>query len=513
MAEDGQPPDLFTVEDASPHQSAMEIRSPATDASVRARWRALVLTDPVARLVRNAAHAGIDDGVFDLRQLALAAIDVAVASLGFARQITLAQLVDAVAGLAQLMDDQGSPAAAIEAARWVIRGLLNDAENQSKFVYVFHDVRAVPPRREEYPFKLLSLQDSPSGAVVQASPQAVMLYLNGLNLDVDDAEEALSVVLRRQLEDRRFEAAGRTAETAERTSVAMSATLADIIESTRRDVRSADWLVDVPTRLARARRHVRIRIEEDGDVIGHVMSGIDAESDAAVRRASGELVQTLQRIRDVHLDLASRTAGAREVLQQAQLRQVFSRPVRLRLLNVERELFEPILTMPAAEAQTVGEAFSDRILGFRLPRILHLGDLVDALLAPTRQVTPVEYVPEDPGDADEADAQAYPPEVIAAATRVLRQAELEPVPLTQLVDAATAVDPEEVGGAVEDVIELVTLAALWAYAPDQPEPGDSPTAGIDALLGALMAERTGQTIDRPTVWGNQLMISSTEVSS
>ncbi|GAA2531616.1 hypothetical protein GCM10010201_33890 [Pilimelia columellifera subsp. columellifera] len=506
-------PDLFTVEDASSEPSTIEIRSPAGDASVRARWRALVLTDPVARLVRNAGHAGIDDDVFDLRQLALAAIDVAVASMGFARQITLAQLVDTVAGLARLMDGREDSAAAVETARWVVRGLLNDAENQGKFVYVFHDIRSTPHRREEYAFRLLSLQDSPSGAVVQASPQAVMLYLNGLNLDVDDAEEALSVVLRRQLDDRRFEAAGRTAETAERASVAMAATLADIIESTRRDVRSADWLVDVPARLARARKHVKARIEADGQVIGHVMSGIDAESDAAVRRASGDLVETLQRIRDVHLDLASRAAGAREVLQQAQLRQVFSRPVRLRLLNVERELFEPILTMTTADAQAVGEAFTDRILGFRLPRVLHLGDLVDTLLASTRQVTPVGYAPEDPGNADEADAQAYPPKVIAAATKILRQAEHGPVPLTQLVDAATAVDPDEVDGAVEDLIELVTLAALWAYAPDLPEPGDSPSAGIDTLIAALEAERTAHTIDRPMVWGNQLMISAIEAAS
>ncbi|MFF5230303.1 hypothetical protein [Dactylosporangium sp. NPDC000521] len=511
----GQPPDLFTVEDASSEPSMIEIRSPAADASVRARWRALVLTDPVARLVRNAGHAGVDDDVFDLRELALAAIDVAVASMGFARQITLAQLVENVAELARLMNDGDDPAAAVEAARWVVRGLLNDAENQSKFVYVFHNVRATPRRREWYAFKLLSLQDSPSGAVVQASPQAVMLYLSGLNLDVDDAEEALSVVLRRQLDDRRFEAAGRTAETAERASVAMAATLADIIESTRRDVRSADWQVDVPARLTRARKHVEARIEADGEVVGHVMSGIDAESDAAVRRASGDLVETLHRIRDVHLDLAQRVAGAREVLEQAQLRQIFARPVlrQLRLLNVERELFEPVLTMTAAEAQAVGEAFTDRVLGFRLPRVLHLGDLLDLLLAPTRQVAPIEYVPEDPGDADEADAQAYPPEVITAAARILRQAEQRPVPLTELVDAACTVDPEQVGGAVDDVVELVTLAALWAYAPDLPEPGDSPTTGIDALIASLAAQRTGDTIDRPTVWGDQLMISSTEAAS
>ncbi|MEU8658045.1 hypothetical protein [Actinoplanes philippinensis] len=508
--DDDQQPDLFSTDEASPDHAPLEVRSPAADASVRARWRALVLTDPVARLVRNAAHAGVDDATYDLRQLALAAIDIAVASMGFARQITLSHLVASVAELAQLMDGKADRTAATEAARWVLRGLLNDAENQGSFVYVFHDVRANPPRREEYPFKLLSLQDSPSGAVVQPSPQAVMLYLNGLNLDVDDAEEALSVVLRRQLDDRRFEAAGRTAATAERASVAMAATLSEIIESTRRNVHSADWLTAVPAHLAKARKHVQARIEADGEVISHVMSGIDAEADAAVRRASGDLVETLHRIRDVHLDLAARAAGAREVYRQAQLQQIFSRPVRLRLLNVERELFEPLLTMTTGEAEPVATAFTDRVLGFRIPRVLQLGDLVDLMLAPTRQTIPVEYVPEDPGDDDEADVQAYPPAVVAAAAKILRQAQHTPTPLSELVDAAAATDSEVVGAAVDDVIELVTLACLWAYAPDTPEPGDTNDTGIDALISTLTANRTDRTIDRPAVWGDELMISSTE---
>jgi hypothetical protein len=331
---------------------------------MRARWRALVLTDPVARLVRNAGHAGVDDGVHDLRQLALAAIDIAVASMGFARQITLAELVGSIAELAQSMDGgQGDLASAVEAARWVIRGLLNDAENQSAFVYAFRDVRTHPPRREEYAFKLLQLQDSPVGAIVQPSPQAVMLYLNGLDLDVDDAEEALAVVLQRQLQDRRFEAAGRTAAQAERVSVAMSASLSEIIESTRRDVRSFDWMTDVPTRLERARDHAEARIAIDGDVIDHVTSGMDTESNAAVRLASGELVETLRRIRQVHLDLARRAGGARTVFIQAQINQVFTRPQRLRLLDLEQELFHPVLALSKAQAAAVTDVFGDRILG------------------------------------------------------------------------------------------------------------------------------------------------------
>src|SRR5881628_1171365 len=108
---DPDPTSMVTV-------SNVTVRSPAADASMRARWRALVLTDPVARLVRNAAHSSVDDAVYDLRQLAMAAIDLAVASMGFARQITLAELVESIAELAARMRHEAPDRQAdVDAAR------------------------------------------------------------------------------------------------------------------------------------------------------------------------------------------------------------------------------------------------------------------------------------------------------------------------------------------------------------------------------------------------------------
>lgn len=494
-------PDLF---DSGPVGSSdqPEVRSPAADASMRARWRALILTDPVARLVRNAAHTGVHQA-YDLRQLALAAVDIAVASMGFARQVTLAELIESTAELAAVMHPAGTADDHQDAARWVVKGLLNDADNQGAFVYTFVDALVSPPRREEYAFKLLQLQDGPDGAVVLASHQAVMLYLNGLDLDVDDAEAAFSVVLQRQLRDRRFEAAARTATQAERVSVAMSASLADVLDATRRDVRAFDWITDVPHRLARARDHVEARIAADAEVLNHVAAGIDTETDSAVRQASGDLVETLRRIRRVHLDLAERVAGARGVFLQAQLSQVFARRVHLRLLNIEPELFHPVLNAPADDARVVAEAFGDRVLGLRVPRLLHLDGLVDMLLAPPRAAEPEDVEPETPGEVEGVDLQAYPPAVVAEATRILRRAAARPVTLSSLLDSAAP------GG--DDLRELVLLTALWSYAPDVADPDQDPGAerGADltALVSALSAERSGGRLEHPLAWGDDLLVS------
>ena len=49
--------------------------------------------------------------------------------------------------------------------------------------------------------RLLSLRDTEYGAVLVASDQAVMLYLEGLDVDIEDADAGLAHVLQRQLDE------------------------------------------------------------------------------------------------------------------------------------------------------------------------------------------------------------------------------------------------------------------------------------------------------------------------
>jgi hypothetical protein len=115
--------------------------------------------------------------------------------------------------------------------------------------------------------------------------------------------------------------------------------LTDLLDATSRDVRSRDWLVDVPERLDRARRHVEGRIGEDDRFLEHVQAGLDAEASADVRLASGQIVDMLRRAKRVHLELERRLVGARDVFLVEQVRQRLARRRRLRLLAFGDELF------------------------------------------------------------------------------------------------------------------------------------------------------------------------------
>uniref|UniRef100_UPI0015EFF1EC hypothetical protein n=1 Tax=Pseudonocardia pini TaxID=2758030 RepID=UPI0015EFF1EC len=440
--------------------TAGPVVSPAADATARARWRALTLTDPISRLVRNAAHAGVADEEFDLRQLALAAVDVVVGSMGFAREATLDEVADELTGLAARMRPERAGRAR-DVAQVVLKGLLNEAHEHRRFTYWFADLSGEQVVREPYSFRLLSLREAEYGPVLTASDQAITLFLHGLDVDLEDADRALAHVLQRQLDDRRFDAAVRTAAQAERTSVGISATLSELLEATRRDVGTHDWLVDVPERLAVARRHVEERIAEDDRFLEHVQSGLDAGGSATsadVRAASGRIVDLLSRVRQVHLDLERRLVGAREVFLSAQVRQRLARRRRLRLLALGDDVLRPVLDLPREQAEPVTTAFADRTLGVSVPRLVRFDDLVDQLWAPPRQRETVEPVPEEVGlaeadDGSAEDVQRYPAVVVEAAREVLLPARTEPTRLSELLATCGS----------DEVAELVLLTALWAF--------------------------------------------------
>ena len=485
--------------------------SPTADATARSRWRSLVLTDPVARLVRNAAHAGIDDSAYDLRQLALAAIDLVVGSMGFARETTVDEVVDTLTSLAARMRPAQEWAQEWQdVAQAVLKGLLNDAHEQRRFTYYFAEIGSdAGTRWEPYSFRLLSLRDTEFGAVLVASDQAITLYLHGLDVDLEDADRALAHVLQRQLEDERFDAAARTAAQAERTSVGLSATLTELLDATRRDVGSTDWAADLPDRLTRARRHVEVRIAEDDRLLEHVQGGLDAETSPAVRAVSGQIVDLVGRAKQVHLDLERRLVGARDVFLAAQVRQRIARRRRLRMFTVGEDVLGPALALPVADAAPVVEGFANRALGVTVPRLVRFDDLLDALWAVPRVPEPVPAEAEErdepvPGE----DPQGYSAAVMDAAQDVLGRVDEGPVRLSALLDDVGAHAGSDADG--PDLAELVMLSALWAFAPDPLDPtstDDDAGAEVGLLAGGLVAHDDGTPLRHALAGGRDLILS------
>lgn len=492
--------DAVLIDELVESATAKPPTTPASaDDTLLRRWRSLLVTEPIARMVRAAAHVDLDLEPYDLHHLALSAIDIVVNSMGFEAEASLDRVVDELTHLAAAMATARSAAEHRAVGTLVVKGLLNEQEDGRKFSYTHVDRGG---RRVPFAFRLLSLRDTESGTSVTASDEAILVFLRGLDQDLEDAEVAMGIVLDRQLRDGRFEAAELSADQAKRISTAMAAQLSDLLDETRRDVGTVDWERDVPERLRRAREHVKQRIGEDDRFLEHVQRGIDTADSEPVRQISGRIADLLHDARGVHLDLERRLVGARKVFLESLVRQRLARRRRLRLLAMREDIFDPVLSLPVDSAVEVTDAFAERALGVRALHLPRLEPLIGMLWNPVRvrEVQPEE--PEEPGELNgEPEANRYPEEAMAAATEILGLAHEADVRLSELLDFAEAYGP--------DVVELVWLSSLWSFAPERGDVDADTSLELEKLVSDLESVDDGTRLDHPRFSGADLLVRST----
>jgi hypothetical protein len=467
------------------------------------RWRSQVVTAPIEQMARAGAHAG-DEGArfaerYDLRRIAHRAIDAVVASMGFARELTDTDLVAGMAALASQMAPDAEPAEWTEVAEFVYGHLLNAPDDFAKFAFTGIDAGG---RRRPFEFQLLLPRVADAGIAINASPEAINVFLKAFDLDVTDAEVAMSVMLERQISEGRFEAAAATAEAAGRISVAAAARISEMLEDTRRDVGSVDWRGSARDDLARARTHVSGRITEDDRLLAHVEAGTEAD-DAAVRVAAGQIAEVLAGAKRLHLHLEDRLVRAHRTFLDAQGAQRLARRQRLRLLSLRDEVFLPALVLPRASASRVTDAFAAAAAGPVTPRLPWLAGLLDALLAPSRAPEPALREAEEPDVPDEPDPQSYPEAALDAARAIFATCNDAPRRLGDLLADAE-------GTGEEDVTSLVWLGALWAYAPDVPEDADldAATSVPSDIAAGLVALDDGSRLTSGAFRGADLLVGT-----
>jgi hypothetical protein len=494
---------LFGGAAPEPGQSA---RPPAASAAatMQRRWRALTATAPINALVANIHHQDIDDEAYDLRQLAISAIDLVVSTMGYGQELTVEDATDHLITLAREMNpapqDEGEHQ---EIAAAVLSNLLNANSDQRRFSYRYADMAAEPATWAEYTFKLLQLRETEHGDCLVASDQAVMLYVRALDTDLEDAEYAHAVLLARQLADGRLDSAEFSADDALRTSTGFAATLATLLTDTTRDVASHDWAKDVPARLSRARKHIKERIGEDGKLLEYLRTGLDTDVTDEVRDSSGRIIDLLEAGRDMHLSVLSTLVDARPVHVAALNRQRLAARRRLRLLRLPEDVLNPCLMLGCWPAEAVTTAFADAASGVSVPRQATLRLMMRALWAPPRQIEHAPPIPEDPEFTDEPDPQTYPEHVIAAARAHLEPVRTGEVRLSALIEAIHDTDLDE--DTKEAVTELVVLSVLWAFDPILDD--DENAAQVDLLAADLHAIDDGTVLAHPWAFGSDLLVS------
>ena len=173
-----------------------------SDASFPARVAALLRSRPLSEAAFNADRQGWPEHVYDIPSFALAAIDTVIASQGFEEESTYEQVITALVALASRAAPERPSAEHHKVAAYTVDSLLNRANREMGFAYRISDytLDAGGHRQREVRFRLLlEREDAARGSLLNATRDAVVALIGGLEFDVEDEQVANEILLERQL--------------------------------------------------------------------------------------------------------------------------------------------------------------------------------------------------------------------------------------------------------------------------------------------------------------------------
>jgi hypothetical protein len=482
------------------------------EASFPPRVAAFLRYSPVIEAAQSARRRGWADGAYDIVTLALTAIDLVVSRQGFEEEATRADVVFALTGLATLAAPDRTPEEHADVAGYVIDFLLNRQAHHAKFQYVTSDYSSLERQhqRREVPFSLLEERDDAARDenVLRATADAINALIGGLNFDVEDEQVATELVLERQLQRNAFDSAVASAERARLLSLSLSDGLDRLIKQTRRDLRmvEGEWASEVPGRLDGARDHIRDRLRAERVLLGKVQEAI-ASGDPRLLAAARRIADLLTECQRRHEDLHRRVIDARGVFLEEQERQSFRPPASVTLPDPHRQVLLPALELGQEHAVDLAEQFVTYMWGPVAPRLPRLYRLINDLWQQKERA-----VPEGRGEEEPELGDPPPPlireESIAVAIRAVHAVGL-PARLSRLLAACEA-DAEAGASARRSGGEVLNLAVLWAFSPEEADDEGGLIAGdlVGRILGPRAAvDSDGTSLALPGWEGDDVIVA------
>jgi hypothetical protein len=507
--------DLFSVLTAEerelltePHHAGADLAESlqlVTDAGFVRRVTVLARSSPLHSMGSREAWQQFAEDRYDLRSMALAAVDAVVMRQGMEDEATSEDVVALLVKLAQL----AAPDLAIDdhaaVARFVLRELLNDREGGAKFVVFYSDYRN-EHRRVPLSFRLLEEASGHRGQpVLRASVQAINALIGGLDLEVEDAQLAMDAVLGAQISRGQWGRAEESATKSMLLSVLLAEKVRSILAETQHDVRTVDWADTVPALLDRARVHLGERLHAEDGLMARMRHARNEAGDAEVRSTCLRILALLGRANHRHIELHGTVLRALQTFLDAQADQRFRPVASLRLVAMTQDVLLPIMQMTAAEASEIAAVFAEAIAGPVVGRLPRLTDLYDLLLAPARESLGKHPDDDDPQlDGDEDDAHPFTDPEREAARTVLDAATAQPRRLSELLLLARPHGPV--------VVDLIALSVLWAFAPEHDDADEAPMEFDDLFGTHLIVLDDGRQLAVDGYTGRDLLVVPAPIS-
>lgn len=457
------------------------------------RLRALLYSEPLLKLRSLNDERDSQTHHYDCITLAIYIFNRIVESMGLDDEASIEAVINFLLPLMSEMDALADIETNDEHrrhfARKIIERLIDRSREQLPTEYVdFGDGKAVRRKLDFYLVKEHWISDERTA--LELSPQAINLYLNAFDFDIEDAQIAIEAVTLSQIKSGRIEQAAASARDARIRSIQFRNKIDQILKDTRSDVSLVDWREEVPKMLDGALVHIDSRINTEENISKTVrerLALLEPDSKEAIQ--SRTIATLMDDCIKRHSELLTLLINARRVFLSEQARQSFAMRVSVSLPNLRADVLEPLLAAPqktalaALDGVEAGyEGAMPVLLGVRVPQVFSLRQEISWLLRPARELQKTS-VPGDQRiwDEEHTELPRYP---FAPEQDEWLNLQPKPIRLSALLKDAAAKAENQA------LLEYITLATLQAF--------DGETA-ID-----WQSERSSEIFEYEEFWGDDL---------
>lgn len=466
------------------------------DASFTLRAKALACTAPLHDLDARKAQMAADWTCYQMGELALNAIDLVTLAMDFDKGAAADEIIVGMLPMAAAQAPGRASAEHLSVCRWVLENLINVGSLDRGFRAVYGTADAGGSyQRRTFDFKLLVELAGPTGEIyLRSTDEAVNVLIGALDIDVESAQIAAELKLATLIKRGQLIHAKVAAQQARYRTIQYADLLRRRLDATRRDVRSVDWLTEMPTFLRSALDHIEDRFAQETAISEHITEARDAATNPDEKKQAAQLVEIVNECLRRHAQLQARLQEAGRLFRSEQDRQTFVVTPVARAMDLFAELLRPTLALALEDAIGPTDAFFRAAIGVQTSSVPRLMDLVEALLTPRHE-------PETPGvEESELDLTPAPDGVFFTDEQYQHAVDLfddidpdAPRRLSGLLEEARSLDV--------DLPHLVGLLAIFDLAPSLGE------AISQREQRVTLAVDDGELLDDPEFGGADLLVA------
>ena len=464
------------------------------------RVKALACTAPLHDLdARKSSVQSADYTAYQMSELALNAIDLVTLAMDFDAGAQPDRIAAELSRYAGRQAQDRTPAEHLRVARWVLDNLVNVGSADRGFRAVYGlSAGDGSYSRFAFDFKLLEENIGADGEIyLRATNEAVNVLVGALEFDIESAQIAADLRLDTLIRRGRLSDAQAAAQTARYRTIQYGEKLRQRLEATERDVRTVDWLNEMPEFITEAIEHIEARYRAENTILVNITEVRDTADTAGRKQQAATLVEVVRDCLRRHEQLQSALQGAGRRFRIQQDRQTFAPGRAAAALDLHAQLLAPTLTLAVQDADIPLMHFFGRSTGLHLPPSLRLIDLFTGLITPPAERDLLGGEVEEPDLDDSPEPPPYPEECYVHLAELL---ELDP-------DA-----PRRLSGLLQDARrrhpELAELVMVRVLALAAQEINVALRAGA---VSVLIAVDDGTPLQDPDYAGADLIVGRAEL--